>query len=200
MKYIDLTLTVRKTNKAYQWAQTQLKKEIVMGHVGTHIDIYDKPNIPLDYMQTRGVLLDASHVSEGEITSDDVDLDYVKPGDFVLIRTGAIERHPYGSGLYFRQSPILSWELIEELIDSKVRFIGLDAPDMRRGHEHVQADKMCESKGIYVVENMKNLDQINPDTVCKVLTMWHEEPEATGIRCRVVAVQPEDDDEKSNHS
>lgn len=194
MKYIDLTLTVRKTNKAYQWAQSQLKREIALGHVGTHFDIYDRPNIPLEYMQTRGVLLDVSHIQGREITSDDVDLDYVKPGDFVLIRTGAIEKHPYGSGLYFKESPVLSWELIEELIDSRVSFIGLDTPDIRRGKEHIEADKMCEAKGIYVIENLKNLDKIKPDVVCKMLTMWHDEPEATGIRCRVVAVQPEDNE------
>lgn len=192
MKYIDLTLTVRKTNKAYQWAQSQLKREIALGHVGTHFDIYDRPNIPLEYMQRRGILLDVSHIQGREITSDDVDLDYIKPGDFVLIRTGAIEKHPYGSGLYFKESPILSWELIEELIDSRVSFIGLDTPDIRRGKEHIEADKMCESKGIYIIENLKNLDKIKPDVVCKILTMWHDEPESTGIRCRVVAVQPEE--------
>lgn len=190
MKYIDLTLQVGKTNKVYKWAETQLKKHIVMGHVGTHIDVYEKKRIPLEYMQRRGVLFDVRHVKEREITSDDIDLDYIRKGDFVLFRTGTIESYPYGSGLYFAQSPVLSWELIHELIDERISFIGLDAPDIRKGQEHVEADKLCEANGIYVVENLTQLDKIKNDEVCKILTMWHEDMEATGIKCRVVATQP----------
>lgn len=191
MKYIDLTLQVGKTNKVYKWAEMQLKKHIVMGHVGTHIDVYEKTHIPLEYMQRRGMFFDVSHIKDREITSDDIDLDYIRKGDFVLLRTGAIERHPYGSGLYFTQSPILSWELIEALIDERISFIGIDAPDIRKGSEHVEADKLCEKNGVYVIENLTNLDKLKTDEVCKVLTMWHEDAEATGIRCRVVATQPE---------
>ncbi|MGL4799875.1 MAG: cyclase family protein [Cellulosilyticaceae bacterium] len=190
MKYIDLTLQVGKTNKIYKWAEIQLKKEMVMGHVGTHIDVYEKKRIPLEYMQRRGVVFDVSHIKDREITSDDVDLDYIKKGDFILFRTGAIEKYPYGSGLYFSGSPVLSWELIHALIDERISFIGMDAPDLRKGPEHIEADKLCEKNGIYVVENLMNLNQINPEEVCKVLTMWHEDTEATGLRCRVVATQP----------
>ena len=190
MKYIDLTLKVGKNNKAYKWAQTQLQQHLVMGHVGTHFDVYDKRNIPIEYMQRRGVLLDASHVKDREITTDDLDLDYIKQGDFVMIRTGSIERHPYGSGLYFSQSVHLSWELIEALIEEQVAFIGIDAPDIRKPPEHIEADKLCERKGIYVIENLNNLNQIDTNRPCKMLTMWHEDSEATGIRVRVVATQP----------
>lgn len=191
MKYIDLTLQVKKTNKIYKWADVQLKKHIVMGHVGTHIDVYDNVKIPLEYMQTRGVLFDVSHITNREIRIDDIDIDYIKPGDFVLLRTGSIERYPYGSGQYFSNSSTVSWELIEALIEEQVSFIGIDAPDLRKSKEHVEADKLCQKEGIFVVENLINLDQIKPNEVCKVLTMWHEDPEATGIKCRVVAVQPD---------
>lgn len=190
MRYIDLTLKVGKNNKVYKWAQTQLQKHIVMGHVGTHIDVYNQQNIPIEYMQTRGILFDVSHIKDRDITSDDVDLDYIKKGDCVLFRTGAIERHPYGSGLYFVQGTQLSWELIEELIKERVRFIGIDGPDIRKGAEHIKADKLCEENGVYVIENLNNFNQINTEEVCKIMTMWHEDPDATGIKCRVVAVQP----------
>ncbi len=189
MKYIDLTLHVGKTNKIYKWAETQLKKDIVMGHVGTHIDVYDKKQIPLEYMQRRGIVFDVTHVRGREITSDDIDIDYIRKGDFVLLRTGAIEEHPYGSGLYFKQSPVLSWELIHDLIEERISFIGLDAPDIRKGNEHVEADKLCERNGIYVVENLHQLDKIKAEEPVKILTMWHEDLEATGVRCRVVATQ-----------
>lgn len=192
MQYIDLTLQVGKNNKVYKWAELQLQKDIVMGHVGTHIDVYEKPHIPLEYMQRRGIVFDVSHIKDRDITSDDIDLDYVKEGDFVLIRTGSIEKYPYGSKFYFEQSVSLSWELIEGLVEEKISFIGIDAPDLRKKKEHVKADQYCELHGVYVVENLINLNEVDPDKVCKILTMWHEDKEATGIRCRVVAVQPQD--------
>lgn len=191
MKHVDLTLQVKKTNRVYKQAEVQTKKNIIMGHVGTHFDIYGDVQIPLDYMLTRGILFDVSHIKDREITLDDIDLDYVKPGDFVMIRTGSIERHPYGSGLYFSQSTQFSWEVIQALAMERIRFIGIDAPDLRRGHEHVEADKLCLRYGTFVIENLTNLGEITPNEVCKVMTMWLEDPEATGIKCRVVAIQPE---------
>ena len=190
MKYIDLTLQVSKTNRVYKKAEVQLNKHIVMGHVGTHFDVYGEIQVPLHYMQTRGVLFDVSHIVDREITIDDIDLEYVRTGDFVLIRTGAIERHPYGSKFYFSQSQVLSWELIQELAMERVKFIGIDAPDLRKGAEHIEADKLCLSYGTFVIENLINLQDIVPDEPCKILTMWQEDAEATGIKCRVVAVQP----------
>lgn len=189
VKYIDLTLQVKKTNRIYKWAEVQLKKEIVMGHVGTHFDIYGDIQVPLDYMQTRGVLFDVSHITDREITIDDIDIDYVKEGDFVLIRTGSIERHPYGSRLYSSHSTNLSWELVQELAMQRIKFLGIDAPDVRKGEEHTEADMLLLSHGAFVIENLINLDQIQPDTPIKMLTMWQENPDATGVRCRVVAVQ-----------
>ena len=191
VKHVDLTLQVKKTNRVYKQAEVQTKKNIIMGHVGTHFDIYGDVQIPLDYMLTRGILFDVSHIKDREITLDDIDLDYVKPGDFVMIRTGSIERHPYGSGLYFSQSTQFSWEVIQALAMERIRFIGIDAPDLRRGHEHVEADKLCLRYGTFVIENLTNLGEITPNEVCKVMTMWLEDPDATGIKCRVVAIQPE---------
>ncbi len=197
MRYIDLTLQVKKTNRVYKQAEVQTKKNIVMGHVGTHFDIYGDIEVPLSYMQTRGILFDVSHIRGREVTLDDIDLDYVRPGDFVMFHTGSIERHPYGSNLYFSDSTQFSWELIEGLSMERVKFIGIDAPDLRKGHEHIDADKICLKFGAFVLENLVNLDKIEPNEPCKVMTMWFEDPEATGIKCRVVAMQPEKDEDLS---
>ena len=196
MKYIDLTLQVKKTNRVYKQAEVQNKRNIVMGHVGTHFDIYGDIQVPLEYMHTRGILFDVSHIVGREVTLDDIDLDYVKPGDFVMIRTGSIERHPYGSNLYFSDSTQFSWEFIEGLAMERVRFIGIDAPDLRKGHDHIDADKICLKYGTFVLENLVNLNQIDENQPCKVQTMWFEDPEATGIKCRVVAIQPDSGNEE----
>ena len=55
VKYVDLTLQVKKTNRVYKQAETQTKKNIVMGHVGTHFDIYGDIQVPLDYMNTNTI-------------------------------------------------------------------------------------------------------------------------------------------------
>ncbi len=193
MKYIDLTLQIKKTNKIYKWAELQPKKESVMGHVGTHMDIYDSKSIPIEYTQRRGILFDVSEIVGREISSEDIDLDYVKPGDFVLFRTGLIERFPYGSNRYFKEDISFSWELIDALIEEKIALIGLDAPDLRKGKEHIEVDKRCEKQGIYIIENLQNLRQIDVNKPCKMLTMWLEDPEATGLKCRVIATQPNDE-------
>lgn len=191
VNYIDLTLQVKKTNRVYKQAEVQTKKNIVMGHVGTHFDVYGDIQVPLEYMNTRGILFDVSHITDREIVLDDIDLDYVKPGDFVMIRTGSIERHPYGSGLYFSNSTQFSWEVIQALAMERIRFLGIDAPDLRKGKEHIEADKLCLRYGTFVLENLTNLDKVVPEQVCKVQTMWFEDPEATGVKCRVVAIQPD---------
>ena len=191
MKYIDLTLHVQKMNRVYKWAETQPNKERVMGHIGTHVDIYETKTIPLEYISTRGIVFDVSHITDREITTDDIDIDYIKPKDFVLFYTGCIQRNPYGSRYYFNKGVELSWELIEALIEERIAFIGLDAPDIRKGKEHIEAEKKCEKEKIYVVENLMNLDAIDPSNPCKIATMWLEDEDATGLRCRVVAMQPE---------
>ncbi|PHV70956.1 polyketide cyclase [Sporanaerobium hydrogeniformans] len=190
MKYIDLTLQVKKINKIYKWAELQPKKESVMGHVGTHMDVYEMKQIPLEYMQRRGILFDVSTIRNREITSEDIDIDYIKPGDFVLFRTGLIERFPYGSNNYFKEGVNFSWELIDELIQEGIAFIGLDAPDLRKGKEHIEADRRCEKQGVYVIENLQHLGEIDTNKPCKMLTMWFEDLEATGLKCRVIATQP----------
>jgi kynurenine formamidase len=191
MDYIDLTLRIQKMNKVYKWAQTQNNRDLVMGHLGTHVDIYQSKTIPLEYMSTRGVLFDVSHITDREITLSDVDIDYIKPKDFILFRTGSIERNPYGSRHYFNKSTLLSWDLIKALVEEKIAFIGVDAPDIRKGKEHIEAEKWCEKYGVYIVENLVNLDQIDPFKTCKISTMWLEDEEATGLRCRVVALVAE---------
>lgn len=189
MKHIDLTLQVHKTNRVYKMAQAQLKKEIVMGHVGTHIDIYETKTIPLDYIETRGIVFDVRHIEDREITSQDINVERVKEKDFVLIRTGVIETYPYGSGLYFKKNAVLSWELIEVLIQKKIYLLGIDGPDLRKEKEHVEADKLCEKYGVYVVENLVHLEDLEVHKQYKMHMMWLEDPEATGIKCRVVATE-----------
>lgn len=183
----DLTISVENT-MIDEYLSKQENKILAQGHIGTHLDIYNKSKIPLEYFKRRGIILDAYDIAERkEIGLEVLGDGEIKPGDFVLIRTGRIERYSYGTREYFLNHPVLSLELIDYLIDKRISFIGIDCPGIRsNGIEHQNADKYCEENGVYVVENIINLDELL-DRKFTVYTMWIDDVNATGLRCRLLA-------------
>lgn len=182
--YIDLTCKIEKDNPVLLWAGQQAQKHIATGHVGTHIDVYEKTTIPLEYVQSRGICFDVRDIQE--INVADIDLSKVEAGDFVIFYTGQTEKYVYGSKEYFANHPCLSQELIDNLISKKVHFIGIDTAGIRQGTEHEPADRKCEKHGIYVVENLCNLKDL-PNKELQILCLWFEDKEMTGIRTRIIA-------------
>lgn len=180
---IDLTTVVLPDSPLIAWAESQDNPHVAMGHVGTHLDTYQKSHIPLEYFRSEGVFFDVK--GREEIGIQDIDIDAVKEDSFVLFRTGRIEEYEYGTQGYFENHPQLSHELIESLIKRKIRFIGIDAAGIRRGTEHEEADRLCENNGIYVIENLKNLKEVDMPFV--VYTMWLDDLKMTGLKCRVIA-------------
>lgn len=158
------------------------------GHFGTHLDIHNESEVPLDYMFSRGLVFDVSHVQAMDIELNDFKFDKIKPGDFVIFKTDMIKRHAYGSPKYFQDHPQLSDSVIDYLITQQVRFIGIDAAGVRRGKEHVLADRRCEDHGVYIIENLSNLDALvqYKDHALRVTTLWIDMPSRTGLPCRVV--------------
>lgn len=182
--HIDLTTNVSQNSPLIRWANSQDNPHVAMGHIGTHLDTYEKTAIPLEYFKSQGILFDVRGIPE--ITTEDVALDMIRPGDFVLFRTGRIEEHAYGEPAYFEHHPQLSHELIAALTEKEIRFIGVDCPGIRRHSEHEAVDRLCEQRGIYIIENLSNLDQLHSRRFA-VYTMWLEDEKMTGLRCRVIA-------------
>lgn len=182
--FLDLTTKVSRDNPLLTWAKSQNHPRIAMGHVGTHLDTYEKRPIPLTYFKSRGVLFDVRGISE--VKSVDIDLAVVRKADFVLFRTGQIERIAYGDSAYFSDAPQLSHELIEALLDKGIHFIGVDCAGIRHHEEHERADRACEKAGVYVIENLCNLEQVGSGNFV-VYAMWLEEEALTGLPCRVIA-------------
>lgn len=171
------------------WANSQDNKLAAMGHVGTHLDTYNKTRIPLEYFRTNGILVDAtSFADKREIDIEDIAHLAIPPHAFVLFRTGQLEKYGYGTDAYWENSPQLSRRLIDYLLEQKVCFIGVDCEGLRRRAEHQDADKLCESKGTYVIENLCHMDRIT-STQFTVYTMWIDDEELTGLKCRVLAEQ-----------
>lgn len=70
-----------------------------MGHIGTHLDTYEKSKIPLEYCKSSGILFDVRGIAE--VTLEDVDTSSIQTGDFVIFRTGRIEESPLWNSSVF---------------------------------------------------------------------------------------------------
>lgn len=93
---VDLTLGVEE-HLIDEYLKGQENKILAQGHIGTHLDTYMKTDIPLEYFKKNGVLIDGSKVSgDEEIGMDLISNKDIKKGDFVLIRSGRMEKASYG--------------------------------------------------------------------------------------------------------
>lgn len=170
-----------------QWLSTQENRHLATGHVGTHLDTYEKSVISLDYVACPGVLWDVSDIAENrEVSLSDIENLRIPESAFLLIRTGRSEKEKYGTVDYFQEHPQLSNELIQWLTNQPLRFLGIDCPGIRRGKEHEPADRMLERNGTFVIENLSGLNQLLDTDVFQVYTLWFDDPVATGLRCKVV--------------
>lgn len=186
---IDLTLDARQLSLEDDVMDERTMALFKSGHFGSHIDVPLKTEIPLDYMVSRGVLFDVSHIKNRDIDVMDIDLNFIQANDGVLFKTDRIKEYSYGSKEYFHEHPELSHCLIDALILKKIRIIGIDASGVRRGVEHVAADKRCEEKGIYIIENIQHLDRVKEEigNIFQMHLMWVNFPGKTGLPCRIVA-------------
>ena len=153
---VDITIKI--TPKMTKDAQGNLKKALV-GHLGTHFDVMNK-EFPLEYVRRQAVVFDVSGVSDRDIEISDIDLNAVEKDMFVAFHTGYIDRVEYGSKEYFTSHPSLSVELIEALLKKSVSIIGVDCAGVRNGKEHTPMDQHCADHGVFIVENLCNLDKV----------------------------------------
>jgi kynurenine formamidase len=136
-------------------------------HTGTHVDApyhygpqsEGRParridEVPLEWCFAPGVVIDVRHLAAGAfITVDDLQqaltkIDYtLRPGDIVLLRTGADER--MDSEEYFAQ-PGLGREGTLWLVEQGVRVIGIDAYTLDRPFGDMVADYQRTGDGRYI--------------------------------------------------
>jgi kynurenine formamidase len=180
---IDITLRLTTERMGTAWENTA---KSLVGHLGTHFDVMDK-EFPLSYTCRKGVVFDVSHVRGRDVEASDLDLDRVEAEAFVAFHTGFIEEEAYGTPRYFKEHPQLSDELIEALLQKGVSIIGIDCAGIRRGKEHVPADQRCADRGVFVVENLDNLQAVLALNVpFTVRTYPMSVSGITGLPCRVV--------------
>lgn len=168
-------------------ADAQKMKKELEGHLGTHFDVMNK-EFPLEYTRRDGIVFDVSGVCEREIDLGDVDMERVKGEMFVAFYTGYSAREKYGSRTYFSRHPQLSHALIDALVQKGISVIALDFAGIRRGSEHVPKDQYCADHGVFVVENLCDLEKVLElgDTFT-AHTYPMNYTELTGLPCRVIA-------------
>ncbi|MCT4508224.1 MAG: cyclase family protein [Tepidibacter sp.] len=185
---VDITLGLDKNNKIWNLLEDEENKLMKAGHIGTHIDVYKKSNIPLEYFKTKGVLINCTNYCiDSEVGMEVLKNKEITEGSFVIFKTSIQVNYSYGSDIYMNQHPELSWELINYLLDKNVNFIGIDCAGIRIGKEHIKADIKAEENSTYVIENL-DLSKLNGtiEDEFDVYTMWIENPFSTGLSTRVL--------------
>lgn len=189
---IDLTVTVTEEVRklmADMTAAAKIPPVVQFGHLGTHFDVMDK-KFPLENTERRGILFDVSHVKEREIEAGDINIDKITEHDFVMFYTGCLKENQFGTPEYLQTHLELSNALITELLNKKVSMIGIDFPGIRKPAEHPQADQYCADHGVFVIENLANLDELLAAAKGQPFLV-HTYPVnyegLTGLPCRVVA-------------
>ena len=79
---------------------------------------------------------------------------------FVAFYTGFIEKTGYGGKAYFTGHPQLSDDLIDALLAKGISIIGVDFAGVRRGKEHTLKDQYCADHGVFIIENLCNLQSV----------------------------------------
>jgi kynurenine formamidase len=185
-KLMKIDLTLKITPRMVTDAQGNEKKTLV-GHLGTHFDVMNK-EFPLEYTERKGIVFDVRNIRNRDIDTTDIDLDEVSENMFVAFCTGFIEDEGYGTPRYFSEHPQLSNELLEALLNKGISIIGIDFAGVRRGKEHTTMDQHCADHGIFIIENLCNLDKLLiADHTFKANTYPVNYAGMTGLPCRVIA-------------
>lgn len=189
---IDLTVAITEEVRKLMEDMTAAAKippYVQFGHLGTHFDVMDK-KFPLENTERRGIVFDVSHVKEREIEAGDINMDTITEHDFVMFYTGCLKENKFGTTAYLKTHLELSNSLITDLLNKKISMIGIDFPGIRKPAEHPQADQYCADHGVFVIENLANLDVLvaaTKDRPFLVHTYPVNYEGLTGLPCRVVA-------------
>lgn len=189
---IDLTVTITEEVRKLMEDMTAAAKippYVQFGHLGTHFDVMDK-KFPLENTERRGIVFDVSHVKEREIEAGDINMETITEHDFVMFYTGCLKENKFGTTEYLKSHLELSNSLITDLLNKKISMIGIDFPGIRKPAEHPQADQHCADHGVFVIENLANLDVLVAATKNQPFLV-HTYPVnyegLTGLPCRVIA-------------
>lgn len=181
---IDLSIpvSIQTSNEA-----SENEKMVSFGHLGTHFDVMDK-KFPLEFTRRAAIVFNVKGLLNIDLSNIYIKL--IEKDMFIAFYTGFIEDEQYGTKNYFTKHPQLSKELIETLLEKKISIIGVDFAGVRRGAEHTPMDKYCADRGVFIIENLCNLDKVLENAEYKTFnanTYPVNFIGMSGLPCRVTA-------------
>ncbi|WP_129600036.1 cyclase family protein [Anaerophilus nitritogenes] len=186
---IDLSISIQRELFNDLLEKSFKTKRDIIGHIGTHFDVMNK-EFSLENTTRNGRLFDVRNIRAREINITDIDLNKIKENDFVIFYTGYLGEEPYGTEKYFTDYPVLSKDLIDNLISKKVNLIGIDTASIVKPDIHIETDQYCADNGIFIIENLNNLELLFnkvKDKSFKVYTFPINIKNISGLPCRVIA-------------
>jgi kynurenine formamidase len=186
---IDLSISIQREFFSELLEKSFKAKKDILGHIGTHFDVMNK-KFSLENTIRNGKLFDVRNIRSREIDTTDIDLNRIKENDFVIFYTGYLGEEPYGTEKYFTDYPVLSKDLIDNLISKKVSLIGIDTASIVKPDIHIETDQYCADNGIFVIENLNNLGLLldnAQDESFKIYTFPISIENISGLPCRVIA-------------
>lgn len=190
MKLIDLTHTISEDMPVYpgtegpklETANTYEKdgfKETLLtmySHTGTHMDApahifsgkHTLDAFDVSHFAGLALVIDCRHLGEGQ----NIDMTFIEPvremadqADFLLINTGWDKY--WGSDKYFGAYPCITADVVQYLMDSGKKGIGLDtiSLDPMTGDQLASHRQVFSSSDFVIIENLTNLEKIGGQLV-----------------------------------
>lgn len=188
---IDLSYKIKKEKLDEMLSAVKTTNEAAekSGHVGTHLDVMNG-EFSIDNIITKGKIFDISHIKTEEVKLEDLDLGDIKENDFVFFYSGILNQYGYGSKEYFSTYIELSDELIDYLLNKGVSLIGVDMSGAKKPEDHLRIDLHCSERGVFIIENLVNLDLLLKETLENSFTVYTFPTNMSGfsgLSCRVIA-------------
>lgn len=211
MKVIDLTHTIKsdmpvfpgtgqpKLDPASSFEEDGFRETLLTmySHTGTHMDApahvrkdgitLDK--LPADKFVGKALVIDCSDLSEG----DKIDISYINKykdiineAEFVLFKTNWDKY--WDTDKYFEKFPVINDEVVDYLINSNKKGIGLDVISIEDIDSHdLPVHHKVLKNNLVIIENLCNLDQIGNDlfTLCALPLKFID---SDGASIRAVAI------------
>lgn len=181
MKIIDLTQTISPTMSIFPYSKPPVVRSLATcteegyaeleltlnTHQGTHMDApahgiaggLTLDQFPPDHFLGAGVAIDCTEIDSAEIPPAVLASLNTADIDFILFHTGWSKT--WNTEAYLKQPPTLSDALAEQLIQARIKGVGIDAFSIEDMMSlTIPIHKKLMQHQILIIENLTNLDQL----------------------------------------
>ena len=181
---INLHIELNNNNSVNSWLDAQADRVGAKGHIGTHLDCYTSAP------QQREHTISTYIIDCRKAMPDDVFCQSLPMlnGKGLVLYTSNMEFNEYGSESYLSKSTFLSKRALSIIIEKSPKFILIDSHGIgTHGKEHIEYDKLCESIGCHVIENI-HLDSELVHTLKEIKITIDIDNISTGKPCLIYSI------------